>query len=747
LHESLILMAAAILVFLIYSNTLKGPFVFDGVRNIEKNQHIRLTEITMEGMGRAGFQSPSSNRPVANISFALNYYFHRYNVFGFHIVNIIIHITTGLLLYLFLKSTLSLPAISSRYGQDRWIPLVTTVIWLVHPIQTQSVAYIVQRMNSLAALFYILSFWLFIKARLAEKKKKRLVFFSGSVTAGLLALGTKEVSATLPFFVFLYEWYFFQDLSKQWLKRHLVRFCGLFLILGLVVLLYLGAHPFQTILSAYTFRDFTLAQRVLTEFRVVLFYISLLLFPCPSRLNLQHDFPLSYSLIMPATTLLSISVIAGLIGLACYLAKKEPLVSFCILWFFGNLLIESSIIGLEIVYEHRNYLPSMLAILIAVILIHRYIRPKWLMGAVLGAMILICALWTYQRNIVWSDDAVLWNDCVAKAPSYARPRNNLGNVLVRQGKTEAAIRQYREALRISPNYADAHNNLGFALASRKKFQDAIDHYTMALQFKPNYVSAHFNLGNALNEVGKKKAAIAHYLEALRLNADYAKAHSNLANLLAERGETEAAITHYNKALRISPDYADAHNNLANLLAERGETEAAITHYNKALRISPDYADAHNNLGLALAGQKKFQDAIRCYREALRLNPEYAVAHYNLARALVHQGRIDEAVDHFEASLRIQPHSAEVHYNLGNTLMVGKGKSGKAVDHYLEALRINPGYADYAEVQNNLGAALAKQGNLTEAVTHFSRALEINPDYSSARRNLEYCLQLIKATSK
>ncbi len=482
-REILVLSLLAILVFSIYSVTLEGPFVLDDLRNIENNPHIRLTRLTLDGIARAGLESPSSSRPVANISFALNYYFHRYGVLGYHLVNILIHATTGILLYLFAKTTLSLPSLRSRYEAHGWIPFMTALIWLVHPLQTQSVTYIVQRMNSMAAMFYVLSFFLYAKARLAEEKKKRWAFFAGCTLAGILSLGSKEIAATLPFFIFLYEWYFFQELSRIWLKRHVLPLVWILILLAVVSFMYLGADPLEVIVRTYQGRDFTLTERVLTEFRVVIFYISLLIFPHPSRLNLDHDFPISHSLTDPITTVLSMGAIAGLIGLAFYVGKKERLLSFCILWLLGNLVIESTVIGLEIIFEHRMYLPSMLICFMAVTLAYRHIKSKWLVVGVLSAVTVMFSIWTYERNSIWSDNVVLWRDCVDKSPKKARPHNSLGVALASQGRLDEAIGHYSEALRIKPGFAEAHTNLGNALFSQGRLDEAIGHYSEALRIK------------------------------------------------------------------------------------------------------------------------------------------------------------------------------------------------------------------------------------------------------------------------
>ncbi|MFC1580363.1 tetratricopeptide repeat protein [Thermodesulfobacteriota bacterium] len=520
-----------IVCFLAYSNTFQSPLTFDDGANIRDNHHIRLSELTWKGISEAAFKSPLSNRPVANVSFALNYYFHQHEVLGYHLVNLILHITTGILLYFFIGTTLKLPSVRAMDGPAGWVPFFAALIWLVHPLQTQSVTYIVQRMNSMAACFYVLAFLLYVKARQSKGGVAKGLLFTGCGLAAIMAMGSKETSATLPFFIFLYEWYFFQELNIAWLKRHARHLAAILLVLALLALLYLGADPLETVLAGYGHRDFNMVQRVLTQFRVVLFYLGLLIFPFPARLNLVHDFPLSHSLTDPVTTLLSMGFVLGLFCVAVFLAKKERLLSFCIFWFLGNLVIESSIIGLEMVFEHRTYLPSMLMILVFVVLLYRAIPSRRLGMVILCAMTIIFSVWTYARNSVWRDNVTLWTDCVIKSPGKPRAHLNLGRALAGQGKYKSAVIQFTEALGIKPDYAKAHNNLGAALASQKKYDQAIVHYTRALQIKPGYAKAHNNLGAALANQKKYGQAIAHLTEALRIKPDYESARRNLALVL------------------------------------------------------------------------------------------------------------------------------------------------------------------------------------------------------------------------
>lgn len=603
-YEFPLIVLMAVFVFFIYAKTLTGDFFFDDRHNIRDNLNIRLTQLSPEGLIKAAIKSPIARRPVANISFALNYYFHGNNVVGFHVVNILIHIANGMLLYLLISLTLHMPALRDSHRSYRWVPFFAVFIWLVHPIQTQSVSYIVQRMNSMATLFYLLSLVLYVKARTTNTKHTRALWFAGVALSGLLALGSKEIAATLPFFIFIYEWYFFQDLSFAWIKKRLPLIAGVMILLVIIALIYLGAHPLEKISSMYATHDLTMAQRALSQFRVVLFYISLLLWPHPSRLNLDHDFQPSHALLDPATTLLGMIAIVFFLVAAVLTAKKERLISFCILWYFGNLIIESSIIGLELVFEHRNYLPSMFVFFAVVFLSFRHLKPKWLVPAVLSAVIVVFAFWTYERNDVWRSPILLWMDCIKKAPQNPRPYNNLGVALADRGHFREAADQYRRALQINPRYERAYTNLGRAVASQGNIGAAIELFNTALEINPGSYVAHNNLGIALALQGRHPEAIEHFSIALSIKPDYVTAHSNLGAALKHQGRLTEAAYHLRQALKINPLYAPAHNNLGMTLAALGRLDEAIAHFNKALEIDPNYESARRNLEENMLKTKK-----------------------------------------------------------------------------------------------------------------------------------------------
>jgi len=568
MRSLLLLTLAGVLVILAYARALNGPFVFDDHRNISDNAHIRLRHWTSSAILDAAFKSPAKNRPVANISFALNYAFRRLDRRAMRVVNILIHLANAAVLYFFLEATLATPALHEQRNALNWLPAATALVWALHPLHTESVSYIVQRMTSMAALFYMLSLLCYAKARLATKRPARRMLYALCIFSGLLALGSKEISAMVPLFILLYEWFFFQSCSAAWLKKKL-GIIVLSLSGGLLLCwVFLGSRPVHSILNGYTNRSFTLDERLLTEPRVVLHYISLLLLPTPSRLNLDIDFPLSHSLLHPPATLFAMVVIGGLLVLAVCMARRHPLPAFCLFWFFGNLVIESSVIPLEIIFEHRTYLPSMLGIVPPILGGGYFLHKKWVRTGLLCAVVALLTAWTYQRNAVWADDVALWQDCTLKSPHKVRPHYNLGNALAAHGKIQAAMHEYHLVLKQSPVHAKARNNLGNLLYGLGRFQEAAEQFRLSTLLAPRRPKAYNNLGKTYTRLDRMDAAIAQYRKALELNPNYAKAHKNLGDALCGQKHRQAAIRHYRAALRINPHYTSARRNLMKCRAAR-----------------------------------------------------------------------------------------------------------------------------------------------------------------------------------
>jgi protein O-mannosyl-transferase len=360
-------LSLAIILLAVYGNSFDCAWQFDDEPNITDNPNLHMKELAWEQINKA-LKSDRNNphffyRPVACLSFALNHYFGGLDVFGYHLINLIVHYLSSFFLFLFILNTLNLPSLKGRYSSNAYaIALLATLLWAINPIHTQAVTYIVQRMAALAAMFYILSMYFYLKARTAAGTRPKIAFLVSCGLSFLLALGSKENAAMLPMSLFLYEAIVIQEDTKLFFRRNLKWFiliCSIIALVG-VFYFYFKQGAIFSFLKGYEHRPFTMAERLLTQPRVFIFYITLLLYPMPNRLSIAHSFEVSTSLFEPISTLFAILFIVGLITISVLLLRKRPLFAYCILFFIVNHLIESTIFSLELVFEHRNYLPSML---------------------------------------------------------------------------------------------------------------------------------------------------------------------------------------------------------------------------------------------------------------------------------------------------------------------------------------------------------------------------------------------------
>jgi tetratricopeptide (TPR) repeat protein len=423
------------------------------------------------------------------MSFALNHIASGYELRGFHLVNIAIHILSGVLVYFLARRIVRLagglrgqPEVPGGEAAVATLSALTALLFVAHPVQTQAVTYIVQRMTSMAGMFYLLALLLYIAGRERRAGRARAGLWIGCAASGLLAFGSKQTAAPLPVAILLVEWFFFRDLSAAWLRRSLRWAVPAAVALLAFALLYLRAGW----ALGYGAYDFTLAERLFTQLRVVVFYLGLLAFPHPSRLNLLHDISTSHSLVDPISTLLSASLLATLAALAVVLARRERLLSFSILWFFLHLAVESTAIPIEMVYEHRLYLPMFGVSLAVVWLLFRIGgRRREIAAGAAVAMIALLALGTYARNETWRSATGFWADVAAKSPGNTRAVYNLGVAFARAGRDAEATRAYEELVRLDPEFRDGHLRLGMARALAGRMDEAAAHFREELRLYPD----------------------------------------------------------------------------------------------------------------------------------------------------------------------------------------------------------------------------------------------------------------------
>jgi tetratricopeptide (TPR) repeat protein len=536
-----VLLCLTTITFLIYSHVLHAPFVFDDA-SIRDNASLQARSLSdLWGI----LWHSSGGRELGDLTFALNFYVGGVQTFGYHLINISIQIVNGWLIFWLLHKTLTL----SRSAKARlvspsdqvapclaehnsaWlIAFFSALIWLVHPVQTQAITYIVQRLTSFSALLYLLSFALYLSGRL-RKHRRRYIFYGASALAGLGAMKVKQNTAMLPCFIVLYDLYFFNDSPRKALKKRWGLLVILLVFLVGITIVYLGPDFWVTMQRRYIGRDFTMGERLLTEARVLLYYLSLIALPLPSRLRVDYDFPLSSSLWHPFSTLLAVVVLAMTLWSAVRMASTRPLLSFAILWFLGNLAIESTIIPLDLVYEHRLYLPSLGPIAAATVWISTRLssRHTFVSVLLLCCTVVTFAIWTYTRNEVWTSPVRLWTDNALKSPGKARVHGNLGKALLDARRYADAAAEFEKALALDPTLLGAYNNLAVIYIDHlHQYEKAKIYLHAAIRQEPHYPEAYLNLGVIALNQKQLAEAIDAFTQVLVLNPQHLLAHYNLA---------------------------------------------------------------------------------------------------------------------------------------------------------------------------------------------------------------------------
>jgi tetratricopeptide (TPR) repeat protein len=559
-----------------YHNTFSVPLLYDDNQAILNNQTIRHLGSAFSPPGRAAV----FGRPLLNVSLAINYSLGGTAVWGYHALNLAIHILAALTLFGIIRRTCRL----REEAPETAIAFSAAILWTLHPLQTGAVTYIVQRAESLMGLYYLLTLYGFIRGA-QTGDRYRWPWFALSIASCLFGMATKEVMATAPLIVLLYDRTFVAGSMREAFRRrwsYYALLAATWLLLGFLVVSAYGRGGAGAKETAAVWWRYAL-----TQLPAIAHYLRLCFWPYP----LIFDY--GTAVVAPSLRLLPYGLIVVALMVATLWALiKRPAVGFLGACFFAILAPTSSFVPVagETMADYRMYLPSIPVIVLVVLAIYRYL-PRAALPVCL-ALAACLGLATVQRNRDYTSEEAIWSDVVAKLPGNYRAHANLGNALSRiPGRLPDAIAQFEAALQIDPDFANAHNNLGLALATvPERIPEAIAHYEAALRIKPDYPEAHNNLGAALAGIpGRLPDAIAQFEAALAINADYADAHNNLGAMLAgEPGRLPEAITHFEAAVRIDPNLAQAHLNLGNALQEEGGHEAeARAQFDAARRLNPD----------------------------------------------------------------------------------------------------------------------------------------------------------------
>ena len=641
-----------------YSNSFSGPFIFDDEYSIVDNPRI----LHLWPLGRvmsAPPQATVAGRPIASLSLAVNYAISGYSVWSYHLFNLLVHILAGLTLYGIIRRTLLCKRLQERFGKYAEIFAWTAAaMWVVHPLQTESVTYIVQRTESMMGLFYLLTLYTAIRAM---GFKRPVLWSIISVVCCGLGMGTKEVMATAPALVLLYDRTFFAGSFIAALRRRWGLYSGLAATWVILAILIWPGPRSVTAGFSFSYKPFDYA---LNQCLIILHYLRLVFWPRGLCLDYNQPMIKEWVRVLPPMV-----VILAMLAVTVWGLVRNRAWSYPAAWFFGVLSVTSSFIPIaDLIFEHRMYLPlaglTVLVVSAGHILFERWSAKK--LGLVLAtAVICVLGLVTFRRNEDYRSEVSVWQAVLNVVPDNSRAYKGLGEAYGKLGQYEDAIRACKQAIRIKPLYAAAHYNLGVTYSKLGRYEEAIKCCEQAIRIKPDYAKAYNNLGFVYGKLGRNIEEIEAYKQSLRINPDFIKAYFNLGTAYSRLGRWQEAIESFRQVARIKSDDPEAHCSLAFAYNNAGRTEEAIESLKEAIRVRPDYAEAQYGLGIVYGGLGRWEEAKKALEDAIKIKPDYTEAHTMLGTACLATGDRGSALEEYKILKTLNAELADKLFKLIN----------------------------------------------------------------------------------
>ena len=570
------IVAVTIIVWLVYLNSINNSFHYDDRHSIVNNMSIRsLSNVPRFFLSPSTFSdSPLARmyRPVLLVSYAINYAIGGLDVTGFHLLNILLHNINVVLIYLIL-----------RYFVGLWGAFTSALFFGILPLNSQAVNYISSRSVSLVTLFYLISFYTFIKStRESEGRPVSLTFaiyYTIAIIAYLLGLLSKEIAITLPLLLIVFEYLFKRDNKDESHTFHFVVIYHIPFWLISSIYLLLRKHLFGKAVidvSKVTLLEGrggirSVYSSILTQSKVILLYLKEMFYPF--GISLIHDMRVVNTL-FDFQVIISLVLIASIVLFAWKIRGKYPLCSFGILWFFIALLPETILPLNLIVNEHRAYLPGVGIAFCMGEVLDRLTKKESLSTSLRYVLIIILAgffimntVVTVKRNTIWKDDYTLFSDTVKKAPNSASARYSLGLAYMRDGRFDKAFVELQHTIDLNPSYYEAYAMLGIIFFEKGEYERGIENFKKAIILQPKLATAHYDLGVAYFELGRYKEAEDSFRRAIRMKPNFVKAYIGLGTVLELRGDRDNAYEAFRKALLIDPSNKEAEKRIKALKKE------------------------------------------------------------------------------------------------------------------------------------------------------------------------------------
>lgn len=702
----LVLVALAVLIA--FAPALRAPFAFDDVDSIPGNSTIRQIGTSLQPPPRLAV----SGRPIANLSLAVNYAMNE--TFGvdqsstgasatlvYHITNVVLHLLCGLLLFGVMRRTLSLPTVGDWANSNaETVAIVATAVWLLHPLQTEAVDYVIQRTELLVSVSYLATLYASIRAWDASTAARRAAWLAGGVVMCFVGMASKEVMVTAPVMVVVYDRIFrvsswhalFADRARRWLYGGLA--ASWLLLAGLV------AQGGRADSAGFTL-GLSWYRYLYSQGWAIAHYLLLMVWPS----DLRFDYGLG-----------SVNGMRGFVGGLIVLALALPALVvairtkrwwavFLILWFFAILAPSSSVLPIqtEIAAERRVYLASS-AVVVAIVVAAAFAlrsHRRFFLGAAAATALVLFGL-TMHRSALYANPEALWRDALVKGPANPRAYDNLASVIYQKdtSRINEADSLWTQALRIDSTYMTAWSNLAQIRVDRGRIADARALLERAVRINPDYVDATRRLGALLATQGDSNSIP--YLERMANSAQVTdESLVALAQAYLNANRQDDAIAALRRALTLNPRRADAASFLGAMLVQRGQVDEAKPLLESAVANGDRNAMTFALLSFVYAQRHRVDESLRMAQQAAALGGSDEQVLLMIGRAMLPIQRLAEADTYLTQATRAAPNDPEAITRLG-IVKAARGDMPAAVNLFKLALKIAPGYPPAAQ-------ALAKSG--------------------------------------
>jgi tetratricopeptide (TPR) repeat protein len=724
------ILALGLLVILFYIPALRGGYVWDDADAVAENPYNHSLRGLWIIWSKPAYIPLGHYWPLTFTSFWIEYQLWGDNPFGYHLINVLLHAANAILVWILLRRMVGIrPA-------GAWL---AAAFFALHPMQVESVAWVIEQKTLLAVLFYLLSALAY--GRFVRDRPWR--FYVLSLALFVCAMLSKTIAVTLPIALGLWHWYRRDRLNSR-------------VLVGLLPFLFVGAgiaalHVYF-FLRSQPVSILPLVNRLLIAGQGIWFYIGKLLWPHPLMTIYPRWDINPYSFGQWAYLVAFLSALVGLWALR-HRIRRAPLAA--VLFFVIslapvlNLIDQPYFTAMSFVNDHAVYLPSLGLFALVGAGVVRLFRADRLLRSVV--VISVCVLLisamgvlTSKQASLYKDMETLFADAVKKNPQAATAHYNLARALIGRGEINRALHHYQMASHLNPNDSLARIGQGVCLLHLGDTAGAETQWRAALEIDKDSPGAHVNLAVLCIQEQHWDEAIAHCEAALRRRPAFADAHINLGTALFGKGQVEQAASHFQRALVLNPDLPNAHVNLAKAMAALGHREKAITHLQKAIELDPEDVEARLDLSKLLRAVGRTRDAATQLEQALRFRPQDPILHYRIGVLYSELNDPKAAQSHLRQALRLRPGWIEALTNLAWILATSKDASVRngeeAVRLAQQANALSGGH--HPVILDTLAAAYAEAGEFEQACATAEQALELSrntqpPDWiSAAQQRLE-----------